>query len=56
MLARKTIWEEIAPDAHRGLGQRILTTDNEEVPLLEIRAITLNAVEETESADAGDHA
>ena len=31
-LARKTVWEEIAPDTHRGLGQRILTTDTDDVP------------------------
>jgi type VI secretion system protein ImpE len=26
-LARKTVWTEIGPDMHSGLGQRILTTD-----------------------------
>ena len=29
-LARKTVWEEIAPDTHRGLGQRILATDTDD--------------------------
>ena len=42
-LARKTVWEEIAPDSHRGLGQRVLVTDVDEVPLLEARTITLAA-------------
>ena len=31
-LARKTVWEEMAPDAHRGLGQRIIATDADECP------------------------
>lgn len=56
VLARKTVWEEIAPDAHRGLGQRILTTDNEEVPLLEVRTISLDAAEETGAGLADDDA
>jgi type VI secretion system protein ImpE len=41
-LARKTIWQEVAPDVHVGLGQRILATDSEEVPLLDVRDITLS--------------
>ncbi len=40
-LARKTVWEEMATDAHRGLGQRIIATDAEEVPLMEVRSITI---------------
>jgi type VI secretion system protein ImpE len=53
-LARKTVWEEIAPDTHRGLGQRILTTDTSEVPLMEVRTISLAA--SVEAADvAGSH-
>lgn len=43
-LARKTIWEEVSADVHRGLGQRILATDGDETPLMEVRTITLNAV------------
>ena len=50
-LARKTVWEEIAPDMHRGLGQRTIATDAEETPLMEIRAIVL-----TGSEDAADRA
>src|SRR5262245_319275 len=52
-LARKTEWEEIGPDAHRGLGQRIIATDTDEMPLMEIRTITLTGVTEaaTEGAD-----
>lgn len=40
-LARKTVWEEIAPDTHRGLGQRIIATDADETSLMEIRAISV---------------
>jgi type VI secretion system protein ImpE len=52
-LARKTVWEEIAPDTHRGLGQRIIATDSGDVPLMEVRAISIaGSVEET--ADPAD--
>jgi type VI secretion system protein ImpE len=46
-LARKTVWVEMAPDSHRGLGQRIIATDTGDVPLMEVRTITLTALEET---------
>jgi type VI secretion system protein ImpE len=41
-LARKTIWEEVAPDTHVGLGQRILATDADEIPLMDVRTIELH--------------
>jgi type VI secretion system protein ImpE len=55
-LARKTVWEEAAPDAHHGLGQRIITTDAGDVPLMEIRTLSINreATETTEPL-AADH-
>jgi type VI secretion system protein ImpE len=56
MLARKTVWEEIAPEAHRGLGQRILTTDTEDVPLMDVRTISLNASAEAAADSAAEHA
>ena len=40
-LARKTIWEEVAPDTHHGLGQRIIATDAGDVPLMEIRSLSI---------------
>ena len=55
-LARKTVWEEIGPDAHRGLGQRIFATDAEEVPLMEVRTIALTGVTEAKAEGADDHA
>jgi type VI secretion system protein ImpE len=51
-LARKTVWEEMSPDMHRGLGQRTIATDAEETPLMEIRAIVLTGSD----ADAADPA
>ena len=45
-LGRKTIWEEFAADAHRGLGQRILATDAGEFPLLEVRSLTVQNTSE----------
>jgi|SRR5262245_5689569 len=52
-LGRKTVWEEIAPDMHRGLGQRIIATDVDETPIMEVRAISITGTEETADL-AGD--
>jgi type VI secretion system protein ImpE len=41
-LARKTVWEEVTADTHHGLGQRIIATDTDEIPLMEIRAISIH--------------
>ena len=48
-LSRKTVWQEVAPDAHHGLGQRIIATDAADVPLLELRTLVVHA----RAADAG---
>jgi type VI secretion system protein ImpE len=42
-LARKTVWQEVAPDTHYGLGQRVLATDAADVPLLELRKLVVHA-------------
>jgi type VI secretion system protein ImpE len=42
-LARKTLWEETAPEVFRGLGQRVLTTDEGEFPLMDVRVISLES-------------
>jgi type VI secretion system protein ImpE len=42
-LARKTEWREVAPDAHHGLGQRILTTDDGDLALMDLRTLTIRA-------------
>jgi type VI secretion system protein ImpE len=54
-LARKTVWEELSPDVYRGLGQRMITTDADEHPLMEIRAITI-AGPAGEAVEPADHA
>ncbi len=43
VLARKTVWEEAAPDTHYGLGQRIIATDSGDVPLLELRELVIRS-------------
>lgn len=47
-LARKTDWVEADPDTFLGLGQRLLTTDQGELPLLEVRSLLLEGVAEAE--------
>jgi type VI secretion system protein ImpE len=49
-LARKTVWQEVAPDTHYGLGQRVLATDAVDVPLLELRKLVVHA----SAADASE--
>jgi type VI secretion system protein ImpE len=58
-LARKTVWEEIAPGAHRGLGQRLLSTDDADVPLMDVRTLVIHGAGqpsdgEPSAGDAGD--
>ncbi|MHB8473105.1 MAG: type VI secretion system accessory protein TagJ [Gammaproteobacteria bacterium] len=43
LLARKTLWNEPVPAVYHGLGQRMLTTDAGEVPLMEVRSISIDA-------------
>ena len=47
-MARKTTWIEPDPDTFLGLGQRILNTDQGELPLLDVRNISLDGVAEAE--------
>ena len=44
-LARKTEWDEVAPDTFHGRGQRVIATDSDEYALLSIRRIELEGVE-----------
>jgi len=43
MLARKTQWAEASAETFLGQGQRILTTDTGEYPIMDIRRIDLNS-------------
>jgi len=59
LLARKTAWVEQSDGFFTGLGQRMLTTDVDEYPILGIRQITFdNTIEDQqpveESREAGD--
>jgi type VI secretion system protein ImpE len=38
-LGRRTVWEEMAENQYRGLGQRMLTAGDADFPLLDIRTI-----------------
>ena len=40
-LARKTTWLELAENVNQGLGQRMLATDQDDYPLLDVRKITI---------------
>jgi type VI secretion system protein ImpE len=40
-LARTTEWDEVVPGAYHGRGQRTFITDSGEVPLMELRALTI---------------
>jgi type VI secretion system protein ImpE len=55
-LARKTVWEEMGPETHRGLGQRIIATDADDVPLMEVRTISLTGSADETAAPDEDHA
>jgi type VI secretion system protein ImpE len=53
-LARRTEWEEMDSETHRGLGQRVLATDACEIPLLEVRTLVIQgALESTAEAAVG---
>lgn len=42
-LSRKTEWRELADGIQQGIGQRMLTTDLDEYPLLEVRSVCINS-------------
>lgn len=50
LLARKTVWEETGPNLFCGLGQRMLATDHDEVPLMDARKIILTGGAESAQA------
>ena len=55
-LARKTVWQETGANTYQGLGQRIITTDEGDIPLLEIRTISVTAPDAAVDAVGADHA
>lgn len=54
VLARKTVWDEIEPDVFRGLGQRVFATDGDDIPLMDIRTVTLTPDDEEAAAPSDD--
>lgn len=42
-LARKTEWQQVSDQTYYGLGQRMLTTDQNDYPLLDVREILFDA-------------
>jgi type VI secretion system protein ImpE len=53
LLARRTEWSEPRPGLYHGLGQRLLTTDSGEGPIMDIREVLLGAAaEETVASSA----
>lgn len=42
LLGRKTIWNEVYKDVFTGLGQRMLTTDRQDYPIMDVREIIFN--------------
>jgi type VI secretion system protein ImpE len=49
-LARKTVWAEVAPDTHHGLGQRVIATDAGELPIMDLRTLAVRTVGEIAAA------
>jgi type VI secretion system protein ImpE len=55
-LARRTDWVEISPGQYRGVGQRLLATDQNEVGLLDARLLTLDTIALDGNATPGEQA
>lgn len=53
-LARKTEWEETGPEVYRGLGQRVITTDAGEFPLMDVRSIVIAGGASGDAPPSGD--
>jgi type VI secretion system protein ImpE len=53
VLGRKTVWEEIAPETFTGLGQRVIATDVDDIPLMDVRSIVLTPTDDEAAASAG---
>ncbi len=50
-LGRKTVWTEEAPNVFSGLGQRVLTTDTGDHPLMDVRSILFGDASESDEPD-----
>jgi len=54
-LARRTAWDEVSPDVHHGVGQRVLATDALEVPLMDVRTLSIEPVGDVAAAFVESH-
>lgn len=52
-LSRKTVWEDCGNDLFLGLGQKILTTEKVDYPLLDVRSIRFDSQPETAPEHSG---
>lgn len=52
-LARATDWRDLGADTFGGIGQRLLTTDAGDLPLWDLRSLTLQPAPQTASAADG---
>jgi len=52
-LARKTGWQEVAPETQHGSGQRLLATDVDDFPLMDIRTLEIKPDEAAAVAGHG---
>jgi type VI secretion system protein ImpE len=50
-LSRKTEWNEPSPGFYTGVGQRLLTTDAGDLPLMDVRSIFINVPEGVATSD-----
>mgnify|MGYP001163420082 FL=1 len=50
-LSRKTEWEELSQDLFVGYGQKLLTTNSADYPILDVRVIQLNSPDVDEGSD-----
>ncbi len=53
MLARATSWQDVGGDTYVGTGQRLLTTDQGDTALLDIRILKMDNIGIGETGDAG---
>lgn len=51
-LGRMTVWDEDEDGSEIPLGQKMLLVDGEEMPLLEVRSLTVDATPATDAAEA----
>jgi type VI secretion system protein ImpE len=54
-MARKTDWKERKDGTASGIGQRMLTTDQGDYPILEVRSIEFDHTSEPVDPTASDH-